>query len=356
MTMKLFGILVLVIILVLLMLLIKNVTSPNIVTNIDQTTSEKTDEHFLKNVDLESGDTYELYLQTPDEKEYWIADPAVLKANQKTLKVKGSLLNYLPGEGNRSRGVRLYRNGEEIKAELGAIFKVFEYGTLAEQGVPYSEVFEHVFVEATKEEMIEIHGVNAFADDAAVYDLRLPELPETEHPYRIDIDFPTIFEVYDKENPSRPSTNSINLHNQIIADLPSTDACYMIGESNGNAGEQINGTTQSFTMIDGEQKPTLKKDGRRMIFNNIIPVEHRISYRCTTEAAADKIVNHDFRSYITKADIFPDAVNQEIDRVLTEAGLELTNEDVILAVQRDETSIVSTLNPQKYFLTYSRKK
>ncbi len=93
---------------------------------------------FLNNINFNDG-SYALYVKHQDFGEFIVVDEKILRANKKNLKVKVSLLNYLPGEGDRSYGVKLFKDGEVVKSEHGGAFKTFEIGSLQENSLAVKE-------------------------------------------------------------------------------------------------------------------------------------------------------------------------------------------------------------------------
>lgn len=89
---------------------------------------------FLEGIDFTEGG-YSLILD--DTKPYLVIDDvAVLKANQNTIDLDRSWMNYLPGEGRGHYGLRLYKNNILIDAKLARKFKTFKIGNIREHGKP----------------------------------------------------------------------------------------------------------------------------------------------------------------------------------------------------------------------------
>lgn len=93
------------------------------------------DSEFLENIDFSDGD-YSLYIRHKKFEKFMILDEKAIKENINNLKIKFSFINYLPGEGDRSYGVILFKNNKLVKSKIGGAFKYFEIGTLADYAVP----------------------------------------------------------------------------------------------------------------------------------------------------------------------------------------------------------------------------
>lgn len=99
---------------------------------------KQSNEFFLGDVDFSDGN-YVLYVKHKNLGEFAVTNKNRLKANRDSLKVKVSWVNYLPGEGNRNYGVRLFKDNELIKSKNGGIFKTFEIGNLKQDSVAVKE-------------------------------------------------------------------------------------------------------------------------------------------------------------------------------------------------------------------------
>lgn len=89
---------------------------------------------LLEDVDFSNG-KYALYIKHKELGEFMVQDEKALKQNRDKLNIKGSLINYLPGEGDRSFGVMLFKDNKLVKQKTGGVFKRFETGSLADYAV-----------------------------------------------------------------------------------------------------------------------------------------------------------------------------------------------------------------------------
>lgn len=85
---------------------------------------------LLENINLSDGQ-YALYVKHKTAGEFMVTDVNALRENQSALIVDISFANYLPGEGDRSYGVMLFKDNKLVKHTLGGVFNAFEIGSLA---------------------------------------------------------------------------------------------------------------------------------------------------------------------------------------------------------------------------------
>ncbi|MGS2760925.1 hypothetical protein [Sinomicrobium sp. M5D2P9] len=90
---------------------------------------------LLEDVDFSNG-KYALYIKHKELGEFMVLDEKALKDNRDKLKIKVSMANYLPGEGDRSFGVKLFKNNTLVNQKLGGVFTRFETGDLIDYAVP----------------------------------------------------------------------------------------------------------------------------------------------------------------------------------------------------------------------------
>ncbi|MBC31886.1 MAG: hypothetical protein CMH48_13715 [Muricauda sp.] len=131
---------------------VKTVTTINPL-NIDDST------YFLKDVDFADGD-YALYIKHKEHGEFVVTDKAVLKKNKNKLRLKKNWKNYLPGEGNRSYGVILFKDNTLIKRKQAGFFSTFEIGDLKKYAKPVKERMLRGTREVIEEEIAKINSSN----------------------------------------------------------------------------------------------------------------------------------------------------------------------------------------------------
>ena len=142
-------------------------------------------ELFLGDVDFSDGN-YVLYIKHKELGEFAVVNEENLKENRDSLKVKVSWANYLPGEGNRSFGVMLFKDNKLIKRKNGGIFKIFEIGNL-KQG--YVTVKEHRLNAVKRDIKNKIDSLNASKD---IFIISQPDLPKEDKEFHFRIYFPSI--------------------------------------------------------------------------------------------------------------------------------------------------------------------
>lgn len=140
---------------------------------------------FLEDVDFSDGN-YVLYIKHKELGEFAVINEESLEANKESLKVNISWANYLPGEGNRSFGVMLFKDNELIKRKNGGIFKIFEIGNLKQSAIA---VNEHLFAGVKSEVKNKIALLKA---DKNAYIISQSNLPNENKEFHFRIYFPSI--------------------------------------------------------------------------------------------------------------------------------------------------------------------
>ncbi|QDH79609.1 hypothetical protein FKX85_11395 [Echinicola soli] len=90
---------------------------------------------LLADMDFSNG-KYALYIKHKEFGEFMVLDEEALKENRDKLIVNISLANYLPGEGDRSFGVILFKDNKLVTQKSGGVFTHFAIGNLADHAVP----------------------------------------------------------------------------------------------------------------------------------------------------------------------------------------------------------------------------
>lgn len=140
---------------------------------------------FLGNVNFSDGH-YVLYIRHKELGEFAVVNQESLEANKAHLKIKVSLLNYLPGEGDRYFGAMLFKNGKLVKEKKGGVFKIFEIGNLKHDAVAV-QTHQYSGIKSEIRKKIEILKK---MDNSYIY--RQPNLSSTNKDFYFRIYFPTI--------------------------------------------------------------------------------------------------------------------------------------------------------------------
>ncbi len=140
---------------------------------------------FLGDVDFSDGN-YVLYIKHKELGEFAVVNKESLKANRDSLKVKVSWANYLPGEGNRSFGVMLFKDNKLIKRRNGGVFKIFEIGNLKQGSV---SVKEHRLNAVKRDIQNRIDSLNASKN---IFIISQSDLPKEDKEFHFRIYFPSI--------------------------------------------------------------------------------------------------------------------------------------------------------------------
>ena len=109
---------------------------------------------FLNDINFDDGE-YSLIINHKTKGKFWIDNENILKKYKKKSRIKGSVIDYLPGEGNRSYGFILYKDRQVFKAKLRGVFNVFEIGNILDFAMPFDDVFKIVKENKTRKEFYE---------------------------------------------------------------------------------------------------------------------------------------------------------------------------------------------------------
>lgn len=146
---------------------------------------KQNNELFLRDIDFSNG-RYVLYVKHKDFGEFAVTNENSLKANKDSLKVKVSWANYLPGNGNRSYGVMLFKDNELIKSKNGGVFKIFEIGNLKQDSVA---VKEHRFNDVRREVQ---NKIDSLKENKSAYITFQSDLPKEDKEFHFRVYFPSI--------------------------------------------------------------------------------------------------------------------------------------------------------------------
>ena len=117
--------------------------------------------YLLKNINFLEGN-YALYVRHKKYGEFMVLDEKALIKNKNKLKVKLSFINYLPGEGDRSYGVMLFKNKQLLTAKTGGAFNAFEIGNLMNYATPV-KMKSFQGVKRTVQQKLDIINKNKYA-------------------------------------------------------------------------------------------------------------------------------------------------------------------------------------------------
>jgi len=143
------------------------------------------DSIFLEKIDFSDGD-YSLYIRHKKYGEFIVLDENAIKKNLNNLKVKFSLINYLPGEGDRGYGVILFKNNKQVKSKIGGSFIYFKIGTLAN----YALAVKQHSVSGIKKEIQE--KLDSIKNRTNIFITNQPIFVADNRAFRFRIYFPSI--------------------------------------------------------------------------------------------------------------------------------------------------------------------
>ena len=96
------------------------------------------DDTPIENIDFSEGN-YAVYIRHKEHGTFMVTNKKALQKNRKKLEVSLSILNILPGEGDRSYGVMVFKDNVRIKTKLGGVFNTFKIGNLNQYAIPVKE-------------------------------------------------------------------------------------------------------------------------------------------------------------------------------------------------------------------------
>jgi hypothetical protein len=308
---------------------------------------------FLSGINFKDGD-YALYVKHKDFGEFLVTDEAVLKANKNNIIVSVSFLNFLPGRGDRSFGIELYKDKKPIKQKFGCLFKVFKIGDIAQYGQPVKkEHFEgtkHEILAKTdslnNEEDIYFHSIPTFYKDGKEFILRI-KIPSVAVPVKREIDstgyeqtiitnhFEETKFIQELKECLIEKTDSITDYNLNIHSTEVANYLYLFDVS-----KNWNGYLRDSN-------------------NNLIEIKDYIFYKFqatfkATDTVAKQLSLIDFTDCLTEAQrLRPQVIENMKEKVLesTQPNLNVDNSEVGLSEYQDQWKI-SNIYEQEYGLSW----
>ncbi len=144
-------------------------------------------EKILNDVNFRWGD-YALFVKGhPKHGSFLVDDEAVLKANRNKIKLKRSASNFLPGEGDRSSGLYLFKNGKLLKRKTGIQFSLFEIGDIAQYAKP---ILHNRYYNSKANIQTQLELLSK--SEEPIYLLNEPEFREHEREFHVLVNLPTV--------------------------------------------------------------------------------------------------------------------------------------------------------------------
>jgi len=273
--------------------------------------SKKNSKIFLKDINFDDGE-YTLIINHKEKGKFWVDDETILKRYRKKLKIKGSFINYLPGEGNRSYGLILLKNRDVFKAKQGGVFNVFEIDNILDFATPFDDVFKRISINKTKEELVEKYNFEDLKHNPKVYMLSLPEFNPNNFEYRFSVYFPSVVvPVHYKNKDTDPYWRSNPILSEEFNEYEINDTLYQkITNEFKNLKsyrlekEVVDGHITSAYVKDLKTKQYLKnKKNRTLTAMNFRIYQLRLSFFCTKEFYED-IKNYDFNEFTSNLELY----------------------------------------------------
>jgi len=325
---------------------------------------------FLKDINLDDGE-YSLIINHKEKGEFWIDDEVILKKYKNKLKIKGSFINYLPGEGNRLYGLILLKNREVYKAKQGGVFNTFEIENILDFATPFDDVFKKTSINKTKEELVEQYNFEDLKHNPKVYMLGLPEFNPNNFEYRFSVDFPSIvvpIHYKTKDSKIDPywrnhgilskefNENEINktLHQKITNKFKNIDH-YQLEKS------IIRGNITSAYVNDIKTGESLKNKNN----STLTAIDFRIynlslSFFCTKEFY-EEIKNYDFNEFTSNLELYNNTEYYNKERFYTSIQKSIKNDEKTYTIddfyveEFNEKSEIGSLIQLKHELSYWEK-
>lgn len=155
---------------------------------------------ILSDVNFRKGDYALVVMGHPEHGSFLVDDESVLKANRNKIRLKRSAFNYLPGEGDRRRGLYLFKDRKLVKLKTGIQFSSFEIGDIAQYGKKPIVRGRYYNSKANIQAHIELLSKK----EEPIYLLNEPEFREHEREFYVLIKLPTIAVPAKKDNNGFP--------------------------------------------------------------------------------------------------------------------------------------------------------
>jgi len=316
---------------------------------------------FLNDINFDDGE-YSLIINHKTKGKFWIDNEQVLKKYKNIIKIKGSFINYLPGEGNRDYGLILLKNKEVYKVKHGAVFNVFEIGDILDFAEPFEDVFKKVSEYKTKEEFKE-YDFQKIENNRDIYMLSLPKFNPNNFEYRFNIKLPSLaVPVHYKNKDTDPYWRSRpilpkefneykirdSLFQKITNDL-SNFKNYTLGKS------IIIGSITGLNVMNNKTHEYLKTKNNKTLTVTDFQIQLlELSFECSKDFY-DEIKNYNFDKYIIDSEFYnkKELYNSILNVVNDDK--KIYSEDDLFVDGYKIISETSSLYEMKYELSYFQK-
>ena len=318
---------------------------------------------FLSDINFNDG-KYSLIINHKTKGKFWIEDEQILKTHKRILKIKGSLINYLPGEGNRTYGLILLKDRAVSKSVQGGVFNVFEIGDILDFAEPFDDVFEKVSEYKTKEVLLKEFNFNEIKNNQNLYLLNIPKFNPHNFEYRFNIELPSLAvplhyknketDPYWRSRPILPkefdeSKISDSLYQKIMNDLANYKN-FKLGKSiiNGNI-------TGAYVINNKTHEYLINKNNSTLTVTGFQIQQLKLRFQCSKDFY-DDIKKYNFDKYIIDSEFYNK--KELYNSILNEANDDekIYSVDDIFIDGYSNKSKISSLYEMKYELSYFKKK
>lgn len=330
--------------------------------------SPKNSKIFLKNINFDDGE-YALIINHKEKGKFWVDDEKVLKLFENKLKIKGSFINYLPGEGDRSYGLILVKNREVYKAKQGGVFNVFEISNILDFATPFDENFKRISIYKTKEELLKIYDFEDLKDNPKIYMLSLPKFNPNNFEYRFSVYFPSVVvPVHYKNKDTDPYWRSNPILSEEFNEYEINDTLYqkITNEFKNIKGYNlekgiINGNVTSAYVKDLKMGKNLKnKKNRLLTAMDFRMYQLRLSFFCTKDFY-EYTKNYNFDKFISNLELYNKTEYYNKERFYTSIQKSIKNDEKTYSIddfyveEFKDKSEIGGLIQLKHELSYWKK-
>lgn len=292
----------------------------------------------FSNIDFSTGE----FALIIDDKEppVLINDALVLEANKHQIETEVSWINYLPGEGGGARGIRLYKNGKLVEANLARKFNTFRVGNLRNHGKPLElkSIYEPRAIYELQKDSLE--------QRKDVFIARATEVSAEGYEYRFTLECPSIL-VADTDSIFDDYEYGTAFAQRIKSGL----AAFSGFKVNDNASNRSEPTPLLVLEKDGashylrnsETDRTLSLEGHTLR-------GAQLTFFCTKQFY-EKIQTHDFEPSFIRVGLSENEIKDLIREKMGTDNADVTLEGVFESMFNTSFQI-SELDVQKYELLY----
>ncbi|WP_298781938.1 hypothetical protein [uncultured Polaribacter sp.] len=307
---------------------------------------------FLEDVDFSSS-KYALYIRHKKHGEFMVLNQELIEENKNDLKVKTSFINYLPGEGDRGYGVRLFKNNKLVKSKLGGVFKKFEIGTLNNHKLP----IKRQRISGTKKVLQQ--KLDSIKNEENIFITHLPTFVADNRAFRFRVYFPSIaipvkreIDNYGYERVTAINGDEIkkwsNKLKKCIKEKADSISDFDVSITHGSLGDAyIFDTTAKWGAI--------RTSDRKFLYTKDYIYYNFTAYIKSDKESSEKLLSLDYSDCLSEIDRNKPQVIAKMKELLkqsTKPNLSVDNGEVGLEGYKDKVTKYKTLYEQEYSLNW----